>query len=127
MCAAQELLEWHLREKEIDNVQAARLAALAAAIEARDGEGEFHAAARVDLLKRTHGEAAARAIAGIARQRIGTLRKLGKARAGADVRHGRGRDIIADYAHDGSAVYAPVARTGVHPDKLSARFEVRAR
>jgi len=126
MMEEQELKEWAHREAEIDKLQEERLSLLHAAIHERDQENEFLSEQRIEALRQRKLEEKDQAIAAIQQRRIKVLRKLSKARKQATPSlDPPKRDIIGEYANYSSKVYAPITRSGQHPDKAADRFEVK--
>ena len=139
----QEMKEFNIKQKEIDDAHARRLGLLRRALDERDQDREFMQEQRVDTLRQKRGEVRDRALESIQAQRIKTLRKLSLARGrlsqkepysaptpvsnltGKDARRRKaGRDIIAEYANYSSTQYAPITREGTKLDKDSHIFDV---
>ncbi|KAJ8603347.1 hypothetical protein CTAYLR_004264 [Chrysophaeum taylorii] len=111
----QEVREFELRRKELDDANEARVEALRQALEARDQEADFLVDQRVEAMRQRKIEIRDASIDDIQARRIKVLRKLAAA---------RGR-IPRDYGGYASRVYAPIAREGRRPDKKSADYDVK--
>ena len=141
---AVELAALRQREVDVEARNASALALIDQAVSQRAAERDFVADQRVEALRRSLEAEKEAALAAITSRRIRTMRKLGRTHA-SEAAHldmlcgtgpsaaaaavavlaggasslGRkraGRDIIADYANAGSAVYAPALRAGLPRD-----------
>ena len=132
----QEMREFRLRQREMDEAHTERLDLLRQALIDRDQDNEFLAEQRVEALRQRQIEARDRSVEQIQSQRIKVLRKLSMARGrlqmpasdppGSKRRSGH-RDIISEYGTYSSRVYAPIARLGQRPDKDGEGFDVTRR
>jgi hypothetical protein len=131
----QELREFSLRQREMDEAHKERLDLLRQALIDRDQDNEFLAEQRVEALRQRQIEERDKALESIQSQRIKVLRKLSMARGRLQMpasdppgsKKRSGRDIIAEYGTYSSRVYAPIARLGQRPDKHSEGFDVTKR
>ncbi|KAH8073877.1 hypothetical protein JL721_2424 [Aureococcus anophagefferens] len=122
----EEMREFRLRQREMDEAHEERLDLLRQALVDRDQDNEFLAEQRVEALRQRQIEERDRSVEQIQSQRIKVLRKLSMARGrlqmpaseppGSKRRSGN-RDIISEYGTYSSRVYAPIARLGQRPDK----------
>jgi hypothetical protein len=132
----QEMREFRLRQREMDEAHEERLDLLRQALVDRDQDNEFLAEQRVEALRQRQIEERDRSVEQIQSQRIKVLRKLSMARGrlqmpaseppGSKRRSGN-RDIISEYGTYSSRVYAPIARLGQRPDKDGEVFDVTRR
>eukprot|EP00628_Pelagophyceae_sp_CCMP2097_P023352 CAMPEP_0184224330 /NCGR_PEP_ID=MMETSP0976-20121227/19690_1 /TAXON_ID=483370 /ORGANISM="non described non described, Strain CCMP2097" /LENGTH=543 /DNA_ID=CAMNT_0026529263 /DNA_START=54 /DNA_END=1685 /DNA_ORIENTATION=- len=123
----QEVREFELRQREVDEAHALRLSLLQRALVERDADSEYVAEQRVEALRQTRIDDRDAGLEQIQAQRIKVLRKLsmarGRLRLPVSAPHFAsskgltgGRDIIAEYATYSSKVYAPVKRDGATVD-----------
>ncbi|GAQ85930.1 hypothetical protein KFL_002610160 [Klebsormidium nitens] len=111
MMEAWERQEWADREAGIAQAQEDRLASMVAAIEQREAAREQEIRRKMEGLKATKDAERSKALAGIQKKRIQTMRKLTQARTQGEKSLTK-RDIIEEYADYGSRVYAPITRAG---------------
>ena len=141
---SQELREFGLRQREMDEAHNVQLEALSKALQERDEENEFVAEQRVEALRRKRMDQRDEALEQIQAKRIQVLRKLSMARGRVRApsssaqethiissvggttlkkKHSKGsRDVITDYAAYASKVYAPLTRDGAYDhDKAASK------
>ena len=115
--------EFAAREREIDEFQAERLAALGMALAERDRSNEYIAEVKIDHMRQTLLNQRDQKLAKLAQQRVKAMRKLQTQRQEtlpASLRHQTKlttrpgtRNIVDDYHTPHSEVYAPLRRSGV--------------
>jgi hypothetical protein len=120
----QEHRQWNQRETTIKQMQNDRLNLLQSALVDREKRIEEHHAERTESIRHKKTEDKERALAKIQRKRIKVLRKMYKARKNVEMKSHH-RDIIEEYAHYGSTVYAPITRDGLSLDKKANKYEVQ--
>jgi len=127
MLSEQEMREWKLREVEMLAEQEERLQTFDQ--ELRSGAEALEQAweERVELQRQRKLTEKDAQISLIQRRRIMALRKLSEARKIAELNPMDKRDMVAEYADHGSAVYAPLARQGrsLTTDKLADQYSTR--
>jgi hypothetical protein len=121
----QEHRQWNQRENVIKQMQNDRLNLLQSALVDREKRIEENHAERTEQIRHKKQEDKERALAKIQRKRIKVLRKMYKARKNVDMSKSQHRDIIEEYAHYGSTVYAPITRDGLSLDKKANKYEVQ--
>jgi hypothetical protein len=119
----QEHRQWNNRETVIKQMQNDRLNLLQSALVDREKRIEENHAERTEQIRHKKTEDKERALAKIQRKRIKVLRKMYKARKNVEMKS-QHRDIIEEYAHYGSTVYAPITRDGLSLDKKANKYEV---
>jgi len=129
MMEEQELLEWKLREKEIEKLQEQRISMLAHQVAARTAEQNEKTSQKLDALWQQRNTEHQQIQARANKDTLVQLRRLSAERASsvppAIAVH---RDIIAEYANPASNVFAPVSRTGgFSQDDVPADNRVRSR
>lgn len=120
----QEHRQWNNRETVIKQMQNDRLNLLQSALVDREKRIEENHAERTEQIRHKKTEDKERALAKIQRKRIKVLRKMYKARKNVEMKS-QHRDIIEEYAHYGSTVYAPITRDGLSLDKKANKYEVQ--
>lgn len=120
----QEHRQWNNRENVIKQMQNDRLNLLQSALVDREKRIEENHAERTESIRHKKTEDKERALAKIQRKRIKVLRKMYKARKNVESKNHH-RDIIEEYAHYGSTVYAPITRDGLSLDKKANKYEVQ--
>ncbi|XP_056410236.1 cilia- and flagella-associated protein 91 [Hyla sarda] len=125
MMDEQERKEWAFREREIDKLQAARLEVLRKLLQKRSETQEDLDTKRLDAkwtkLQNDKEERAQR----IRKEHIKAIRKLSQKMGNVEEKLER-RDIIQDFTDYSSQTYAPLARIGNFPDRLSEQFTVKS-
>jgi len=128
MMEEREKYEWTLREAQIKEIQNARLEVLKTMLEGRDQKQNEVIEERIEQSQEKHEKEADGKIHKIRKAHIMALRQMEAEHAKLDRRiEAKPRDILADYTHYESEVYAPIARHGVFPDRGSEQFNVRSK
>lgn len=120
----QEMKEFRLRQREIDEEQSARLDALRQALSDRDAEAEFLVEQRVEAMRQRQIVERDRSLDKIQAQRLKVLRKLSMARGRIRAPSKHKRNLIEEYAGYASQVYAPLTRLGRRTDKDPEKWDV---
>jgi len=128
MMEAREKHEWELREKQIQEIQNARLEVLQNMLAEREKKQSEIIEDRLDRVITKQEKKTEEKINKIRKDHIVKNRALQLQRSSLDyeIRY-NGRDIVADYTHYDSEVYAPIARHGVFPDRGSEQFCVNSK
>ena len=123
MMSEQEMREWNVREEQIAEEQAEKLAAYDAKLRSEAEARELHWDERVEHMRQIKLTEKDKEISQIQRRRIKALRKLSEARKDVEAKV-EPRDVVTEYADYGSEVYAPFARSGlITRDKLAHQYE----
>jgi len=125
----QEMLEFKIRESEMDSKRDQKLVDLEQAIMDREESNEFLISQRIEGVRLLRMEEREKILQKIKNKRIKALRRLAHQRNISDpiLSDGIGNDIINDYFDRGSAVYAPVKRVGKNPAPRPDMFDVSSR
>jgi len=126
MMDEQERREWAFREKEIEELQEARLEVLIKILQQREDTHTDLNNKRLDHIwteKQTEKDAK---FEKIKLDHIKTIRKLTRKRDAVEGKLER-RNFLSDYSDPSSQVYAPMSRIGVFLDRGSEQFVVNSR
>jgi hypothetical protein len=124
----REKYEWQLREGQIKEIQNARLEVLKEMLAEREDKQNTIIQQRLDRTLDLQEKQADEKLHKIRKAHIMATRQMGKGRKKLDdrIQH-KQRDMLADYTHYDSEVYAPIARHGVFPDRGSEQFNVKSK
>lgn len=121
----QETREWTQKEKDIEELNAKRLAILQQFLEKREQESEIKRLKKIDNLKEKKDDDVEAQKIKIGKKRVKIIRNIAKKKEMFKLNKGKiGRDIIQEYSDYGSKVYAPLTRDGHNPDRHAFRFEL---
>eukprot|EP01035_Chromulina_nebulosa_P023396 gene23396-30321_t len=125
----QEMLEFKLRENEIDSKRDQKLQDLEQALLDREESNEFLISQRIEGVRLLRMEEREKILQKIKNKRIKALRRLAHQRNINDpvLSDGVRKDIINDFFDRGSSVYAPVKRAGKNPAPRPDLFDVSSR
>jgi hypothetical protein len=134
----QEMMEYHLREEEIDKKRNERINALEEALQDREESNAFLCAQRLETIRLLRLEERESVLQKIRHQRIKTLRRLAHQRnlsdpvlSGSATGSQRGRggngDIIDLFYDRGSSLYAPIKREGKELGHDLAVYDISSR
>jgi len=128
MMEAREKHEWKLREKQIQEIQNARLEVLENMLAERERKQNEIIEERLDKVVSKEAKQTEEKINKIRKDHIVKTRSLQISRDNLHYEIGyTGRDIVADYTSYESEVYAPMARHGVFPDRGSEQYNVKSK
>lgn len=126
MMDAQERKEWAFREKEIEELQEARLEVLIKILQQREDTHAELNNKRLDHIWSQKQEEKDVKFESIKSAHIRTIRKLTKKRESINGKLAP-RDYLEEYSDPSSQVYAPISRIGVFLDRGSEQFVVNSR
>jgi hypothetical protein len=128
MMEAREKHEWQLREKQIQEIQNARLEVLQSMLADRERKQQEIIEERLDRTLTKDANQTEEKINKIRKEHILKTRALRCTRSSLPFEiNFSGRDIIYDYTNYDSEVYAPIARHGVFPDRGSEQYNVKSK
>lgn len=122
----QEFREWNQKEKEYKDINNLRLIKLQQFLEEREKGLEEKRLNKIGELKAKKDEIVEGNIGKLLKIRVKIIRSIKKAQTLFFKKDKFKRDIIIEYAHFGSNVYAPLTREGKNPDRNSLKLEIHS-
>ncbi|KAM8977766.1 cilia- and flagella-associated protein 91 [Pelodytes ibericus] len=125
MMDEQERKEWAFRESEIHKLQEARLEVLKNLLQKREDTQREMEEKRLDSHWSKLQTKKEERIKGIRKEHVQVIRKLTRGMGNVEGKLER-RDVIHEYTDYASQSFAPLARVGYFPDRLSENYMVKS-